>query len=120
MYKDFTEMPVWQQANSLVQNIYIITVNLPKSEDYALTSQLRRAALSVTGNIAEGFGRGHTKDKANFYLYARGSAFEVKSYLFTGVTVNYFDQKDVDNIIANINLIIESLNKLIKTLRSQP
>jgi four helix bundle protein len=58
-------MPVWQKAMELAENIHQLTEKLPKKEDYGLTSQLRRSALSVPGNIAEGFGRNHTKDKLN-------------------------------------------------------
>jgi len=76
-YLDFTEMPVWQRANTVVEQVYSICSKLPRSEEYALSSQLKRAALSITANIAEAFGRNHSKDKINFYFYARGSAFEV-------------------------------------------
>ena len=64
-YNHFTEMPVWQLADEIVGDIYKLTESLPKREDYALCSQLRDAAISITGNIAEGFGRGHKKDFNN-------------------------------------------------------
>ena len=70
-------MPVWQKAMILAEDIFLITTNLPRNEDYGLTSQLRRAALSESANIAEGFGREHLKDKLNFYYNSRGSLFEV-------------------------------------------
>ncbi len=77
-YKDFTEMPVWQKADEIVGAIYKLTECLPKREDYALCSQLRDAAVSICGNIAEGFGRGHKKDKINFYLFSRGSCLRLE------------------------------------------
>ena len=80
-YLDFTEMPVWQKANEVVEQVYAVCSRLPRSEEYALSSQLKRAALSITANIAEAFGRSHSKDKTNFYYNARGSAFEVRSHL---------------------------------------
>ena len=117
MYKDFTEMPVWEMSQGIIREVYTITHDLPRSEDYALTSQIRRASLSVAGNIAEAFGRGHSKDKINFYLFSRGSAFEVKAYLLTGVTLKYFVEEKTNLIIRLLGQIIESLNRLIKTLR---
>ena len=89
-YNDFTEMPVWQRANEIVGEVYKLTEALPKREEYALCSQLRNAAISIAGNVAEGFGRGHTKDKINFYFFSRGSCFEVRSHLLTGKQQDIF------------------------------
>lgn len=75
MYKHFTEMEVWQTASQLSVDIYHLTKGLPRSEDYGLTSQIRRSANSIAANIAEGFGRKTPKDKSNFYVFARGSVF---------------------------------------------
>jgi four helix bundle protein len=68
-YNDFTEMRVWQLAMEIVKDVYTITEKLPKRENYALCGQLRSAAVSISGNIAEGFVRGHKKDKINFYFF---------------------------------------------------
>lgn len=76
MYKNFTDMPVWKNAHSLSIEVYKLSVGLPRSEDYSFTSQIRRAASSVPANISEAFGRKTKKDKANFYVCARGSAYE--------------------------------------------
>jgi len=65
-YNSFEEMPIWQKSMDLAVEIYDMTETLPRKEDYGLTSQISRSALSVPGNIAEGFGRKHTKDKLNF------------------------------------------------------
>jgi four helix bundle protein len=61
MYDTFESMPVWQKGMELAERIFAITEGLPRKEDYGLTSQIRRSAVSVPGNIAEGFGRRHTK-----------------------------------------------------------
>jgi len=95
-YKSFEEMPVWQKSMTLATKIFELTENLPKKEDYGLTSQVRRSALSVAGNIAEGFGRKHTKDKLNFYYDARGSLCETKNHLIYGNSVGYFKKTDFD------------------------
>ena len=60
-------MPVWQKAMELATEIFTLTIDFPKSEDYGLTSQIRRSATSVHANLAEGFGRNTNKDKADFF-----------------------------------------------------
>ena len=117
-YNDFTEMPVWQRADEIVGEIYKLTDNLPKREDYALCSQLRDAAISITANIAEGFGRGHKKDKITFYYYSRGSSFEVRSHLYSGKTVGYFTTDQIEPINQKCLKVVEELNKIIKGLSS--
>lgn len=117
-YNDFTEMPVWQKADEIVGEVYKLTEMLPKREDYALCSQLRDAAISIAGNIAEGFGRGDAKDKINFYLFSRGSCFEVRSHLYSGKTVGYFSNEQINPIDMKCMKVVEELNKIIKGLGS--
>jgi len=125
-YRDFTEMPVWQLAMEIVTDIYKLTEKLPKKEDYALPGQMRSAAISIAGNIAEGFGRHHTKDKLNFYFFARGSASEEISHLLCANKVGYFSNEEIYLLNQKCKQVIEELNKLIKSLsqnvklRSQP
>src|SRR5690625_1145353 len=93
MIKNFRDMEAWQKAHELSLNVFDITKNLPKSEDYALTSQIRRSANSVSANIAEGFGRKTKKDKSYFYTVSRGSAFETQNHLLYGNKAKYFDDE---------------------------
>lgn len=102
-------------AMQLSVDIFVLTENLPRKEDYGLTSQIRRSSLSISDNIAEGFGRHHNADKIKFYIYSRGSAYETKNQLIYGNKVGYFEEKKVNELIISINNVIESLNKLIKT-----
>jgi len=67
MYQHFYDMPLWKESMDLSIDIFDITSTLPKSEDYGLTSQIRRSANSVSANLAEGFGRISTKEKVHFY-----------------------------------------------------
>jgi hypothetical protein len=76
VYQTFKEMPIWQKAMEIAEEIHKITDNLPKKEDYGFTSQIRRAALSIPSNIAEAYGRHHIADKINFYYMSRGSLTE--------------------------------------------
>ena len=111
-YKDFTEMPMWQNALEIGEEVFRITVVLPKSEDYGLTSQLRRASVSISANIAEAFGRSGKKDKAKFYDYARGSAFETNSLLLYGAKVGYFSEEEINKIIEKSKVVIHDINKV--------
>lgn len=120
MYKSFTEMPVWQTAINLAVEVFHLTVNLPKSEDYSLTSQIRRSGNSVSANFAEGFGRRTNKDKSNFYIIARGSAFETQNHLIYGNKVGYFEKEKTKQLYNEYNTLIYELNKIIKALSSQP
>ena len=116
MYKSFREMPVWQKAMELSIQVFKLSSSLPRSEDYGLTSQLRRAANSVSANIAEGFGRNTSKDKSNFYIISRGSAFETQNHLLYGKDVGYFESEISKEIISNYDELIHELNKLLKSL----
>jgi four helix bundle protein len=122
IYKSFEEMPVWQKAMELAVKIFNLTENLPRKEDYGLTSQIRKSSLSVSGNIAEGFGRKHTKDKLNFYYHSRGSLAETKSHLIYGRKVGYFNKEDFEDLLNFIEEIWKELNSLINSLakKSQP
>ncbi len=121
-YNSFEDMPVWQKALELAVKIFNLTENLPRKEDYGLTSQIRSSALSVSGNIVEGFGRKHTKDKLNFYYNSRGSLSETKSHLIYGKNVGYFDKKELESFFKLIDDIWKELNSLINSLtkKSQP
>lgn len=96
--KHFTNLNAWKKNHELVLNIYNITNNFPKSELFGLISQIRRAVCSITGNIAEGFGRYHYNDKIKFYLIARGSSAEVQNYLIIAKDLNYISLENFNNI----------------------
>ncbi len=102
----------------VAESIFEITKNLPRSEDYGLTSQIRRSALSISANIAEAFGRHSIKDKIQFYYISRGSAFETASHLEYGKRVNYFMKEQIDPIQDNLFNIIREINTIIKSLGS--
>lgn len=119
-YNSFEDMAVWKKAMNLGTKIFEITARLPKKEDFGLTSQIRRAALSISGNIAEGFGRKHAKDKSNFYYNARGSLSETKNYLIYANKVGYFTNNEYYEITAIIEDVWKELNCLIASFSAQP
>ncbi len=98
--------------------IYELTEELPRKEDFCYTTQIRKAALSIPANIAEAFGREHSKDKINFYYFARGSIMETISHLEYGKRVNYLSEESVRSISNLLETLAADLNKLIKSLRS--
>ena len=116
--KSFENLEVWQIGRDLVTKVYMLTVSLPQSETFGLTAQIKRAALSLPANIAEGFGRYHYMDKAKFYLNARGSLYEVKSHLPIAQDLGYLKQSQtVFDILALIDNLSVKLNNLIATTR---
>ncbi len=116
--QDFTDLRVWQASHQLVLLTYKDTKAFPKDEQFALTSQMRRAAVSVTSNIAEGFGRHTPKDKEHFYVMASGSLLELKNQYITAKDLGYI----TENKLKSFNMLfIESkslLNALLRTHRN--
>ena len=117
-FLSFEDMPVWKLAMKIAIDVFNLTVPLPKCEDYALKSQIRDSAESISANIAEGFGRNTRPDKKRFYVIARGSALETKSHLIYGNNVKYFDSNDIEPILKDIETVVFELNKLMKSLSS--
>jgi four helix bundle protein len=117
-YQHFTEMPVWQSAHKLVLLVYHQSNGFPKEEQYALISQIRRAAVSVSSNIAEGFGRQHSRDKAQFYYNARGSLYEVENQALIARDLGYLSSEGFHQVKEPMDSIMLDLNKIIKTLVS--
>jgi len=116
MVRSFRDMEVWKKANQLSLQVFELTQSLPRSEDYGLTSQIRRSANSISSNISEAFGRRTKKDKRNFYIIARGSAFETQSHLLYGKKVKYFEKQMVEKVIKEYDDLIHQLNKIMKSL----
>ena len=116
--KSFENLEVWQIGRDLVIKVYTLTESLPQSEDFGLIAQIKRAALSVPANIAEGFGRYHYMDKARFYLNARGSLYELKSHLLIAGDLGYLKlSQPVSDILTLVDNLSVKLNNLITTTR---
>lgn len=116
-YKGFNDMPVWKHAMDLAVQIHELTQTFPKREEYGVTGQLRRAALSVSANIAEAFGRYHHADKLNFYYGSRGSLTETLSHLTYCLRVGYIRDNRFKELDFLIRKVWKELNKVIATLR---
>ena len=116
-FNDFTEMPVWQLAMEIAEDVFHLTEQLPRKEDYGLTSQLRNAALSISSNIAEGFGRRGSADKRRFYDFARSSGHETRNQIIYGQRVKYFTESECNPINTKIARVIHDLNKISRSLK---
>jgi len=116
-YSSFRQMPVWQEAVTIAEKIHFLTDALPKKEDYGFTSQVRRAALSISANIAEAYGRKHILDKINFYYHARGSLTETQSHLEYGKRVGYLSSVDTDRLDNELGRLYHQINKIVTELR---
>ena len=114
-YKDLT---VWQKAIDLTTEIYRITKKMPKDELYGLTNQMRRAAVSIPSNIAEGNGRASTGDYVRFLTIARGSVAEVETQLLISVRLDFLSQEDIAAALSLIDEVGRMLNSMIKKLRN--
>jgi four helix bundle protein len=116
MYDDTSKLIVWQKAHALVLKIYEITKDFPKGEQLGLTSQIRRAAVSVPSNIVEGKARGSNKEYKRFLLMARGSLEEVKYQLLLAKDLNYIDEEKYKEVYGISDEVGRLLGGLIKSL----
>ncbi|MDR1543137.1 MAG: four helix bundle protein [Prevotellaceae bacterium] len=110
---------VWQKSIYFVKEIYLITAEFPKEESFALSQQLRRAAISISSNIAEGSGRGTNSEFAHFLDIAQGSAYEIETQLIIANLLNYIDKNEFDKLNAFIIEIQKMLNGLIHKVRHE-
>ena len=110
MTKTFREVYAWQKAHSFVLLVYQATRTFPKEELFALTSQFRRAAISIEANIAEGYGKLSKADKLRFMNIAQGSLEECRDYVYLSHDLNYISQTTFDSLI----LSIEDASRLLK------
>lgn len=106
--KDFTDLLVWQKSRDFVVVVYKITSRFPKEEIFGLTSQIRRAAVSVPSNIAEGFARFSPKEKIQFYSIAHASLVEAQNQLIIAKEIRHLSEKDFE-VVYNISVSVRRL-----------
>ncbi|WP_282018951.1 four helix bundle protein [Salegentibacter mishustinae] len=112
----FKELKIWQKAIDLITEIYTKSQEFPKEELYGLTSQIRRSAVSIPSNIAEGCGRKTNKDFANFLGISLGSAFELETQLIIAKNLNFMNSDDFKILENEIHHIQNMIIKLQSTL----
>lgn len=111
----FTDLIVWQESHSMVLNIYTITLAFPKDEHYGLRSQIRRASVSISSNIAEGFYRRTASDKIRFYYDSLASAAEVQNQLIIARDLQYITSTVYQSTLTKLIHIKKLLNGLINS-----
>ncbi|MBV8052221.1 MAG: four helix bundle protein [Acidobacteriaceae bacterium] len=119
MSHSYKDLIVWQKSKALATEIYRCTEPFPKTELYGLTSQLRRAAVSIPSNIAEGQGRLTRGEFQQFLGHARGSLLELETQLGIAVDLNYLDNSAFDHLESRIAEVSRLLNGLLESLHCQ-
>ncbi len=115
----FKDLKSWQEAHKLVLSIYKITAKFPDEEKFALINQMRRSAISITSNIAEGFSRNTSKDKIHFYQISKGSLSELESQLLIARDLVYVSQINFDIQLQQIELVSKLLTGMIRSAPSR-
>jgi four helix bundle protein len=117
MIKTFKDLVVWQEAMNLVEMIYLQTKTFPKEEMYGLTSQIRRAAVSIPANIAEGNGRRSRKEYLRFLSVANGSIKELETHLLIAERLSFLPKEISEQIQAQLRSVGRLLTALRKSLK---
>jgi four helix bundle protein len=116
--KSFTDLRTWQEGHRLILEIYRFSKTWPKEEVYGLVSQIRRAALSIPSNIAEGMGRGSTKDLSRFLINARGSVQEVLSQLILARDLEYLSKESYAELATRYHGLAAGINAHLSRLKN--
>ena len=109
----FKDLTVWQEAMNLVEMIYLQTKSFPKEEMYGITSQIRRAAVSIPANVAEGNGRKSRKEYLHFLSIANGSVAELETHLIIADRLNFMSKDAASQLMAQL----QSVRRLLAALR---
>jgi len=115
--KGFQQLIAWQKAYELVLGVYRASQRFPADERFGLTQQMRRAAVSIPANVAEGWGRGSRTDYVRFLDMARGSAYELQTQLWIASDLGYLDKEH--DVLTALDEVERLLNGLIRSLRVQ-
>ena len=113
-YRTYKDLDIWKKARSLVKEVYLVTRNFPKDEMYGLMSQMRRCAVSIPSNIAEGYGRQFKKETIQFLHIARGSLFELETQFFIASDLGFIETEQLEKLTLQLDDCKKLLNGLIK------
>jgi four helix bundle protein len=113
----YRDLRVWQSAMDLVVSVYQETQNFPKEELYGLISQMRRAAVSIPSNIAEGKGRSTDRDRSLFFFHARGSLLELETQILIAQRLKYLTTPRAEALVETSSELARMLNSLILSMR---
>jgi len=116
--KSYKDLNIWKRSIVVVEDIYKITKNFPKEEIYGLTSQLRRSAVSIPSNVAEGFARFHNKEYRQFLFISLGSCAELSTQIIIALRLGYFENKEANQLLNEIDEVSKMTMSLIKKLNT--
>ena len=119
MINDFKDLIVWQKAMVLAEHTYRLVKKLPEEERFALSGQMRKAAVSVPSNIAEGQARSSTKEFMNYLSIAKGSNAELYTQFLLCVRISYLSKEDVKDALALSEEVGKMLNAMLQKLASR-
>lgn len=117
--KSFTDLEAWRKGYNIAIEVYKITKGFPKTEIFGITNQLRRAIISYTSNIAEGFSRNSDKEKIQFYYMALGSMTEIQNQLLIARGIDYINDNDFKQLSSETIFATKLINGLIKSTRAR-
>ncbi len=115
----YKELTVWKKSMELVKEVYMLTKKLPKEETYGLSDQMRRAAVSIPSNIAEGNGRKNDTEYARFLNIARGSECELETQLYICVMLNYLTEGETKEALYLLDEVGRMLNKMLSNFKTR-
>ncbi len=116
--KNYIDLDVWKEARGLSKDIYVVSSDFPVEEKFGLTSQIRRAAISVPSNIAEGCGRNYSKDSIQFFFVARGSLYEIETQLYLASDLDFIDEIKLKLLLQKLETTRKLLNGFINYYQS--
>ena len=114
--KSYKDLNIWKRSIEVVEDIYKITKKFPQEEIYGLTSQLRRSAVSIPSNIAEGFARFHNKEYRQFLFISLGSCAELSTQIIIALRLGYLESTEANKLLNEIDEISKMTMSLIKKL----
>jgi len=115
----FKDLEAWKEGHKLVLNVYKITKKFPKEERFGIIDQMRRAAVSITSNIVEGFTRQSYKEKLQFYYMSKGSLVELYNQIIISKDIGYIINKDFTQIENQVNIVGKLLTGLIRSTKNR-
>lgn len=114
----FKDLEIWKLSRNYCSSIYLITENFPEKEKFGIINQMRRAAISIPSNIAEGSSRKSNKDFSRFLEIAIGSCYELETQLLISNDLRFLETEKLDNLLHDLSRIVQMTAKFISTLKS--
>ncbi len=117
--RHFSDIEAWKMGREVRKSVYQVVGKLPEAETYALGSQMRRAAVSITANIAEGYGRYHYNENIQYCRQSRGSLYEIQDHLLTCLDESYISKEEYEDLLAMTEKCAKLLNGYISMLQKR-